>query len=56
MTKSLKVETGDGTFVENRGPLRDGDNIRSSLYPSIVTLGCLDEGDERGDRQGHYSS
>jgi hypothetical protein len=36
--------------------LHDGDNTRSSLHPSVVTLGCLDEGDERGEGQGHYSS
>jgi hypothetical protein len=56
MTKSLKAGIGDGTFVGNRGPLCDGDNTRSSPHPSVVTLGCLDEGDERGDGQGHYLS
>jgi len=25
-------------------------DTRSSLHPSMVALGCLDEGDERGDR------
>jgi hypothetical protein len=43
-------------FVGNRGPLRDRDDTRSSPYLSVVTLGCLDEGDERGNRQGHYLS
>jgi len=37
-----------GTFVGNRGPLCDRDDTRSSPHPSVVTLGCLDEGDERG--------
>ena len=50
--KSLKAGTGDGMFVENRGPLRDRDDTRSSLHPSVVALGCLDEGDERGNGQG----
>ena len=36
--------------------LRDGDDTRSSPYLSVVTLGCLDKGDERGDGQDHYSS
>ena len=36
--------------------LRDGDDTRSSPHPSVVALGCLDEGDERGDGQGRYSS
>jgi len=36
--------------------LCDGDDTRSSPHLSMVTLGCLDEGDERGDRQGCYSS
>jgi hypothetical protein len=45
-----------GSFVGNRGPLRDRNNTRLSLYPSMVALGCLDEEDERGDGQGCYSS
>ena len=36
--------------------LCDGDDTRSSPHPSVVALGCLDEGDERGDGQGRYSS
>jgi hypothetical protein len=36
--------------------LRDRDDTRSSPHPSMVALGCLDEGDERGDGQGRYSS
>jgi hypothetical protein len=36
--------------------LRDGDNTRSSPHPSVVALGCLYEGDERGDGQGRYTS
>ena len=27
-----------------------GGDTRSSLHPSVVTLGCLDGRDERGDR------
>ena len=50
MTKSLKAETRDGNIsVGNRGPLCDRDDTRSSPHPSVVTLGCLNEGDERGD-------
>ena len=36
--------------------LHDGNDTRSSPHPSMVTLGCLDEEDERGKGQGHYSS
>jgi hypothetical protein len=36
--------------------LHDRDDTRSSLYLSAVALGCLDEEDKRGDRQGCYSS
>jgi hypothetical protein len=36
--------------------LRDGGDTRLSLHLSVVALGCLDEEDERGDRQGCYSS
>jgi len=43
-------------FVRNRGPLYDRNNTRSSLHLSVVTLGCLDEGDKRGKGQGHYLS
>ena len=43
-------------FVGNRGPLCDRDNTRSSPHLSVVALGCLNEGDERGDGQGCYSS
>jgi hypothetical protein len=45
-----------GGYVEHRGLLCDWDNTRSSLHPSVVTLGCLDGGDERGEGQGCYSS
>jgi hypothetical protein len=50
VTKSLKAEAGMEHFVGNRGPLCDRDDTRSSPHPSVVALGCLDEGDERGDR------
>jgi hypothetical protein len=30
-------------------------DTRSSLYPSMVTLGCLDIRDKRGERQSCYS-
>jgi hypothetical protein len=36
--------------------LCDGGDTRSSLHLSVIALGCLDEEDERGDRQGRYSS
>jgi hypothetical protein len=36
--------------------LRDGDDTRSSLHPSVVALGCLDVQDKRGKGQGCYSS
>ena len=32
------------------------DDTMSSLHPSVVALGCLNEGDERGNGQGRYSS
>ena len=35
--------------------LHDGGNTRSSPHLSVVTLGCLDGGDERGGGQGCYS-
>ena len=54
--KSLKAGTGRGCLQETEVLLRDGDDIRSSPYPSIVALGCLDEGDKRGKGQGRYSS
>jgi hypothetical protein len=28
MTKSLMAEIGDGTFIENRGPLRDTNDTK----------------------------
>ncbi len=33
---------------ENRGLLHDGGDARSSLYLSMIALGCLDEQEERG--------
>jgi hypothetical protein len=36
--------------------LCNGGDTRLSLHLSVVALGCLDEEDERGDRQGRYSS
>jgi hypothetical protein len=44
-----------GECVEHRGLLRDWDDTRSSPHPSVVALGCLDGGDERGGGQGCYS-
>jgi hypothetical protein len=54
MMKSLKAEIGkmQGTEVL----LRDRGDTGSSPHLSVVALGCLDEGDERGEGQGHYSS
>ena len=31
-------------------------DTRLSPHPSVVALGCLDEGDEWGEGQGRYSS
>ena len=43
-------------FAENRGSLHDRDNTKLSAHLSMVALGCLNGGDERGGGQGHYSS
>jgi hypothetical protein len=53
VTKSLKAEIGEvqGTEVL----LYNGGDTRSSPYLSVVALGCLDKGDERGEGQGRYS-
>jgi hypothetical protein len=56
MTKSLKAGIGTGTFIGNRGPLYNRDDTRLSPHLSVVTLGCLNVGYERGDGQGCYSS
>jgi len=56
MTKSLKAGAQMGTFVGNRGPLCNRDDTRSSPHLSVVALGCLNKGDERGNGQGCYSS
>ena len=47
---------GLGAFVEHRGLLRNRDNTRSSPHLSVVALGCLNGGDERGRGQGCYLS
>ena len=47
---------GQGKSVEHRGLLRDWDNTMSSPHLSMVALGCLDGGDERGEGQGCYLS
>ena len=52
-TRVLGFWGGEG--VEHRGLLRDWDDTRSSPHPSVVALGCLDGGDERGEGQGCYS-
>jgi hypothetical protein len=55
--KSLKAGAGNRNALHGIEVLLcDRDNTRSSPYPSVVALGCLDEGDERGNGQGHYSS
>jgi hypothetical protein len=36
--------------------LRDRGNARSNPHLSMITLGCLDEEDKRGNGQGYYSS
>jgi hypothetical protein len=43
---------GEGQEIEVL--LHDGGDTRSSPYPSLVALGCLDKGDERGKGQGYY--
>jgi hypothetical protein len=54
VTRSLKAEVGK---VQGTGVLLcDGGDTRSSPHLSVVALGCLDEGDERGEGQGRYSS
>jgi len=45
-----------GDRCRNRGSLYNRDDTRSSLHPSMIALGCLDEGDERGEGQGCYLS
>ena len=52
-TRVLGFRRGKG--VEHRGLLRDWDDTWSSPHPSVVALGCLDGGDERGEGQGCYS-
>jgi hypothetical protein len=52
--KSLKAEIG--RCREQRSFCVTGGDTRSSPHLSVVALGCLNEGDERGDRQGRYSS
>ncbi len=39
---------GTGIVVGDRGPLHDRGNARSSPHLSMITLGCLNGGDERG--------
>jgi hypothetical protein len=52
--KSLKA--GIGKVQEIEVLLHDWGDTRSSPHPSMVALGCLEGGDERGDGQGHYLS
>jgi len=48
VTKALKAGTGGTEHLQGTEVLlRDGDDTRSSPHPSVVALGCLDEGDER---------
>jgi hypothetical protein len=57
MTKSLKAGAGGWEHLQGAEVLlRDRNDTRSSPHPSVVALGCLDEGDERGNRQGCYLS
>jgi hypothetical protein len=52
-----KVTQGRIGEVQGTGVLlHDGGNTRSSPHPSVVTLGCFDEEDERGNGQGCYLS
>jgi len=46
----VRQEQGFRRVCRNRGLLCDKNNTRSSLHPSMVTVGCLDGGDERGER------
>jgi hypothetical protein len=55
--KSLKAgRKGAGDLQGTEVLLRNGDNTRSSPHLSMVTLGCLDGGDERDEGQGCYLS
>ena len=56
MTRSLKAGTGTERLQGIEVLLHNRDDTRSSPHPSVVALGCLDEGDERGKGQGRYSS
>ena len=42
---------GSGEECRNRGSLQDRGNGLAHT-PSVIALGCLDEGDERGEGQG----
>jgi hypothetical protein len=56
MQGNSKGSRVQGRCVEHGGLLCDWDDTGSSPHPSVVTLGCLDGGDERGGGQGCYSS
>jgi len=57
VTKSLKAGTGGRKVLQRTEVLLcNRDDTRSSPHLSVVALGCLDEGDKRGEGQGHYSS
>ncbi len=46
-------DKGSGGRGRNRGPLQDkGAMLGLAHTPSVITLGCLDEGDKRGGGQG----
>jgi hypothetical protein len=57
VTKSLKAGAGDRNALHRTEVLlHNRDDTRLSPHPSMVALGCLDEGDKRGDGQGCYLS
>ena len=57
VTKSLKAgDRGMVSLQETEVLLCDRDDTRSSPHLSVVALGCLNGGDERGEGQGHYLS
>jgi hypothetical protein len=54
VTKSLKAGIGKVQGIEVL--LHDRGDTGSSLHLSVVALGCLNKGDERGEGQGRYLS
>ena len=47
-----RQEQGFRGSYRNRGSLQTWAMLGLAHTPSVITLGCLDEGDERGEGQG----